>query len=313
MKKIKYVLISLLAVLLLAGCGSTKPQEPEEPKQETETTQYLVFVNVEGLGEIAVAQEGEGDPVFEEEYPVQSYGSGVPEGAKMTITCRPSEEGWQFVKWKRNGENYSTDQTITVTVDEQAEFVAVFMTVTGYEGEPVKDIHDAKVMGDVLALPYSESGYSETDAIFVFELDGVSYAAVAEVPAETGKALFEIDFEDPERDKKANDLLAPLEITHIYNLTESRPEETEYASYVGKTGDVLLEDGWFIHGYYTDEMKFMMQKGIYNYDVIFEGSLPEDFNEEPEQMKALTVKSITFTGIGSVNAEDLDGHAALVR
>ena len=83
-------------------------------------------INTEGLGEIAYAPEGE-EPVFEEGYPYQSAVVNILEGETniYTIAAKASE-GYSFVKWTKNGEDYAEDEQIAVEVTEDVEYIAVF-------------------------------------------------------------------------------------------------------------------------------------------------------------------------------------------
>ena len=83
-------------------------------------------INVDGLGEIAVAPEGE-EPAFDDEFPIQSHVLNIMEGQPTTYTIiqRPAED-YTFVKWTKNGEDFSTDESITVDVTEDVEYRAVF-------------------------------------------------------------------------------------------------------------------------------------------------------------------------------------------
>ena len=86
--------------------------------------QYLLKVNTEGIGQIAIVKEGE-ILEFSEEYPMQTAGESAEEGTKFTIGAKASD-GYRFLKWTRNGEDYSEQQVITVELTEEMEFVAVF-------------------------------------------------------------------------------------------------------------------------------------------------------------------------------------------
>ena len=54
-----------------------------------------------------------------------SFQEGLEEPASYVLTAVPGED-WFFVKWTLNGEDYSTDEQITLTVSEDADLVAVF-------------------------------------------------------------------------------------------------------------------------------------------------------------------------------------------
>ena len=92
---------------------------------ELEDASIFVQINTEGMGEIAYAPEGE-EPVFEEDYPYQSAQINLAEPATYKIVARTTEDGWKFVKWTKDGKDYSTDAEITVELSESADFVAVF-------------------------------------------------------------------------------------------------------------------------------------------------------------------------------------------
>ena len=83
-----------------------------------------ITINVDGLGEIAYAGPGE-EFKFDDEYPFQSAVINIAEPATYTIGARP-DEGYRFVKWTLNGEDYSTEEIFTVELSENSDFVAVF-------------------------------------------------------------------------------------------------------------------------------------------------------------------------------------------
>ena len=84
----------------------------------------IVTVNIEGWGHIAYA-EGEEAPEIDPEFPAQSAYIGLAEPAVHTFLAEP-EAGNLFVKWTKNGEDYSTEPQITLSLDESAEYIAVF-------------------------------------------------------------------------------------------------------------------------------------------------------------------------------------------
>ena len=84
----------------------------------------VVTVNVEGMGHIAYA-EGEQAPEIDPEFPAQSAYIGLAEPTVHSFLAEP-EAGNLFVKWTKNGEDFSTDRQITLLLDESAEYLAVF-------------------------------------------------------------------------------------------------------------------------------------------------------------------------------------------
>ena len=93
-------------------------------KEETPEVIATMKINTEGLGQFAYAPEGE-DVEFDEEFPTQSAIENLPEPKSFVIKAKP-DEGWKFVKWTKDGEDFSTDAEITVDVAEDVEYIAVF-------------------------------------------------------------------------------------------------------------------------------------------------------------------------------------------
>ena len=100
--------------------GETYHFTPMEVPEATIT----VTVNTEGFGHIAYT-EGEETPEMDPEFPAQSAYIGLAEPAVHTFLAEP-EAGNLFVKWTKNGEDFSTQPQITLVLDESAEYLAVF-------------------------------------------------------------------------------------------------------------------------------------------------------------------------------------------
>lgn len=85
----------------------------------------FVTINTEGQGGMIEYAEGEEAPEIDPEWPYQSAQVNLAEPATYTFAAA-AEAGYVFVKWTKNGEDYSTEPVITVLLDESADFVAVF-------------------------------------------------------------------------------------------------------------------------------------------------------------------------------------------
>lgn len=82
-----------------------------------------VSINTDGIGQFSYveeAQESDGDALW------TSVQLSVFEPETIVMRAVATEADWPFVKWTMNGEDYSTDEEITVEITESAEFVAVF-------------------------------------------------------------------------------------------------------------------------------------------------------------------------------------------
>lgn len=84
----------------------------------------FVTINVDGFGRIDY-EKGEIVPELDPEWPYQSAQVNLAEPETYTFGAAP-DAGYVFVKWTKNGADYSTDPIITVLLDDTADFVAVF-------------------------------------------------------------------------------------------------------------------------------------------------------------------------------------------
>ena len=285
-----------------ASESETTAEVPETPEEAGESSSdgegmVLITVNTDGLGEIALSETGE-KPEFDEEFPMSSAFTHVAKGKTIALSAR-GQEDYQFVKWMQDGAYYSAEADITPAVEADTEFVAVFLMSTGYEGPAAENMADAKTMGDVLALPHYEIATGETYFAYIFEHDNTMYRAVSFITPEIFDQLFDLDFDDPEYEKAYRELVSPLPVKAIENLTEGMPTQEEAEQYLGKTGQELMDDGWTVQFYNLEDMQFGMYYGPYSYAITFEGEVkdPENFDEYTD-MGGLTVAAITCDGIG---------------
>ncbi len=84
----------------------------------------FITINTEGWGNIAYT-EGEQTPEVDEEYPYQSAVINLEKPETYTFFAWPSA-GNNFVKWTKNGEDFSEEAQITVDLNETADYIAVF-------------------------------------------------------------------------------------------------------------------------------------------------------------------------------------------
>ena len=95
------------------------------------TASIIVTINTEGFGMIGY-EEGETVPELDPEWPYQSAQINLGEPETYTFAAAP-ETGSLFVKWTKNGEDFSTEPVITVSLDESADFIAVFEEDPGWQ------------------------------------------------------------------------------------------------------------------------------------------------------------------------------------
>ena len=112
---------------LVVEGGETYHFTPMEMPEAT----IFVTINVDGWGNIDYA-EGESAPEIDPEYPYQSAQINLAEPATHTFVAWP-KAGNLFVKWTKDGEDFSTEPQITVLLDESADYVAVFEEDPGWQ------------------------------------------------------------------------------------------------------------------------------------------------------------------------------------
>jgi len=298
----------VMGAIVLAGCGgagasstSTEATTSASGSAVAEDT-VLIKINTYGLGEIAYAEEGT-ELKFDSEAPTQSAFANVAKGTKMTIAARVTEEGMKFKKWTKNGEKYSTDEQITITADEDAEYIAEF----GPKGsdETHVDLEKVKTVGEVMGLPSETSSCTEEKFVYVFEQDDNYYRAIANCTPEVFAAVSELSFDDADYDSKLREIVKDLEVISLENLTEAIPKQEELDKLVGKTGEDLIKDGWTEGGGWNyEDMIVYMNHGVFSYEVEFEGKLDNPETAEFESIKPLVVKSVKYTGIGDAANPD---------
>ena len=295
MNKLLKGILAALMVTSLAACSSEKKEEAT-----TGGSLVTIQVNTEGMGIIAVNSEGK-EPEIDKENMLTQIVTHVAEGATLGMNAE-GREGWKFSKWTKDGEDFSKDALITVTADADAEYVAVFVVDSGWDGEPVSDISDAKVLSDVFGAEPMGSIAFEERYIWAFVLNGTHYRAVADIDPDLAHQIWDLDYEDPDHNKKEMDLLKDIEIKTIENLDEMIAGEDEIAQFAGKTGADLVDAGFTFDTFYADEHYFEGNYGVGYYRVFYEGKPDTSLDDLNEMISPLTIVSIDYQGIGDFAA-----------
>ncbi len=148
-KTICMLLVCLLTFsILFVGCKKDPPVTPttestengaqdpagnvteDQPKTDPTLSEedlkkcFAVVITVEGRGQIASSEISK-KLVFDVENPTEEIRLNVFDTARYTIAAKPYE-GAKFVKWLKNGEDYSTDSAITMQFTEDTRLIAVF-------------------------------------------------------------------------------------------------------------------------------------------------------------------------------------------
>lgn len=115
----------------------------------------LVTFTVDGQGSIYSAL-GEKSPDFDPDYAYQTAQISLSIPETYTFVVWP-DAGSRFVKWTKDGEDYSTETQITVLMTENAEYTAVFEADPDWEN-PVLNYVGKYRCGGILAMVESSGG-----------------------------------------------------------------------------------------------------------------------------------------------------------
>lgn len=173
-------------------------------------------------------------------------------------------------------------------------------------GASAEEIASWKTLGDLEEYEYYGYGYSSETYAKVFIKNGVYYRAIAKLPQDISDALFELSYDDPDHDQKQAELLAPIEIVKVENLSEQILSQEQLDQLVGKTGEELLNDGWTANGGYdTDSSEVYMDHGPFQYRISFKGKLDIQDGDVESAIKALEVKAAEYFNVAG-SATDVD-------
>ncbi|MBR0416803.1 MAG: hypothetical protein IJI56_03235 [Firmicutes bacterium] len=90
------------------------------------TARFKVVLGTQGMGGVAYAQ-GTETPEYSKDEPYQWAGFGVfDDQVTYTITAYEYDDTYRFVKWLKDGEDFTTDIQFTVDIEADTEFTAVF-------------------------------------------------------------------------------------------------------------------------------------------------------------------------------------------
>lgn len=167
-----------------------------------------------------------------------------------------------------------------------------------------------KTMGDVLSVDIDGSGWEmgEDYMVIVQYGDNFLHRYSAHLSSDIYERLDAIDFFDEQRNEKYVEILKEVPVEKYEDLSDKLPDEEKLNSFVGKTGQELLDMGATSSGYMLDgdNAQFFLDIGLFEYLFTFNEHVEysEDLDEE-EVLKTLTVKSVEYQSVAQ-NATDLN-------
>ena len=172
------------------------------------------------------------------------------------------------------------------------------------------DPNALKTMGDVLSVDLDGSAWEmgEDYMVIVQHGDNYLYRYSAHFTGDIYERLDAIDFFDENRNEKYVEILKEVPVEKYEDLSDKFPDQAKLDSFVGKTGQELLDMGAYSSGYMLsgENAQFFLGIGLFEYLVTFNEHVEysDDLDEE-EVIKSLTVKSVEYSSV-SQNAMDLN-------
>ena len=158
-----------------------------------------------------------------------------------------------------------------------------------------------KTIGDAFACQSEtyQATAAEDKYIYVFAKDGAYYRVEAAITQELLDKIDALDFLDENYSQNLTDLIGPLPITRVADLSACIPPQEELDALVGATGQELLDMGFEYGSGYTffDKAEMYLVKDLCEYHFYFNETVPERENYDEaldEIMQGLTVAKVEF-------------------
>ena len=132
------LLVFLVSLSILTGCSKKEQNDTNKTSDTKETTnndtnesvndgkgEIYLLLNTEGLGQVAYYIDETRNVEFDDEYPSQQAYIRLDGETKATIKAKANED-YKFVKWTKDGKEYSTDEELEITITGATELTAVF-------------------------------------------------------------------------------------------------------------------------------------------------------------------------------------------
>jgi hypothetical protein len=173
---------------------------------------------------------------------------------------------------------------------------------TGVDTSSWKTMADALAVGDSKSAMWNDKYY----VCGIGNDNGALFRVVAEVTPDFEEKYFAVDPSDADYDKKQNEIVGTLKVVSVEDLTPKVLGKDVLDAYVGKTGQDVIGDGFTFVSYSMyggDETMAAMDKDNISYNVTFDGTVPDDKDDNGDSLKELKVKSIE---VGTISDSALD-------
>jgi hypothetical protein len=117
--RIILLFILIIGVFTITGCSK------KEATNNKNNNRIILKLNTEGLGQVSYYIDEVNKMDFDDEYPNQSAYTTLEKAATVSIDAK-ADEGWKFVKWTKDGKEYSKDSKLDINITEDTELIAIF-------------------------------------------------------------------------------------------------------------------------------------------------------------------------------------------
>lgn len=126
--KLFYVLLILIVgVVALTGCNKSNNTNNNNSNNSdsVDPSAIRLQINSNGLGQISYYVNDLDKVDFNDEYPIQSTYVNLEKETTVILDAK-ADKGWKFVKWTKDGKEYSKESKLELKVSKSTEMVAYF-------------------------------------------------------------------------------------------------------------------------------------------------------------------------------------------
>ena len=144
--------------------------------------------------------------------------------------------------------------------------------------------------------------------VYIFKDNGALIRVIADLPKDVLDKVDSLDMDDEDYDNKKRELLKPLKVIKVEDLSNRLLSDQQLSDLKGKTGKDLLNEGFKVFAYYGDEggSQVVMDKLVAQYIVTFEDpdhKIGDDV--ENKDIKKLEIVNAQYYGL-SYSGTDID-------
>ena len=188
---------------------------------------------------------------------------------------------------------------------------ALLLTLAGCGSGSSSGLPEIKILGDAFELGAENGMWAYNEDRFVYAADNEPYMfrVTAKLPSDVYDEIEAIDFFDEDHEQKMFEILAPLTVDKVEDLSKGKPSQAELDKLIGSSGADLLAAGYEIDGWsgWDGEVHYSLSKGDFEYEFTMaeKADMEADGFDGEMAFPDFTVKSVEYFGL-SYRATDID-------